>query len=259
MTQVTLIPEVRSYHPRLLAVTPRSRDFVFPAVCGRGIPSFPNATQSFRVRAKRLATVWGLACLVVATACSVSERTGLRLAGATMPDAGPNVCNAQNACDTDDAGPAGSQPNQTDCHDGECWWSHERDACRSAGVPTKADRPKQSEASEIPDIYLGMSRMRIGETDEAGAPSRDAWQSFGLDLDGVCTSSPSCSSTQRACRPAGPETPFDGQLCRDNMFARLTPVAAAVPEIGRRFGAQAQPHQADHLAAARDERRRSGA
>ena len=30
--------------------------------------------------------------------------------------------------------------------------------------------------------------------------------------------------------------PFDGQMCRDNTFARLQPVAAAVPDLPERFG-----------------------
>jgi cysteine-rich repeat protein len=40
----------------------------------------------------------------------------------------------------------------------------------------------------------------------------------------------------QACRPGSDQIPFDGELCRDNTFASLQPVAAAVPEIGERFG-----------------------
>lgn len=184
----------------------------------------------------RLADVWGIACLVVAAAsCSVSERTGLRVAGAAMQDAGRKSC---TDCDADDGGPTPAESIASTCHDGECWWSHEQNGCHSASVPTKKERPRGAiaEGSSMPEFYLGFTRLRLGETDEKGAPNRDAWQNFGLDLDGVCTSAPSCPSTQRSCRAPGPQSTFDGNLCRDNAFASLMPVAAAVPEIGKRFG-----------------------
>ena len=152
-----------------------------------------------------------------------------------MQDAGGKPC---TDCDAEDAGPTRAESNASSCHDGECWWSHEQDGCRSAGAPTHQERPSggSAEGSSIPEFYLGFTRLRLGETDETGAPNRDAWQSFGLDLDGVCTGAPSCPATQPSCRTPGPQSTFDGNLCRDNAFGSLVPVAAAVPEIGKRFG-----------------------
>jgi cysteine-rich repeat protein len=90
----------------------------------------------------------------------------------------------------------------------------------------------------VPDIYLGWSKLWIGETTLAGEASDVAWQSFGFDLDGTCTNSSTCDgpSDQQSCRASTMQIAFDGALCRDNTFASLQPVAAAVPEVGRRFG-----------------------
>jgi len=65
----------------------------------------------------------------------------------------------------------------------------------------------------------------------------DAWQSFGFDLDGHCTNAGTCMGTNvRSCRAPTEQIAFDGALCRDNTFASLQPVAAAAPEVGKRFG-----------------------
>lgn len=125
------------------------------------------------------------------------------------------------------------------CQGGECWWSATRDACRTAGVPAETDRPAaQENETSLPNLYFGWNRIWIGETDLMGTASMDAWQSFGFDLDGMCTNSKSCPEVQnvQACKPGSDQIPFDGELCRDNTFASLQPVAAAVPEIGERFG-----------------------
>jgi len=188
----------------------------------------------------RLAYAWMFTCLVVlaGVGCSVRDRTGLKIANATPHDAGTRTksCEAGSDCD-EDAGPAANDVAAS-CQDGECWWSHERESCRSAGVPGEADRPAHSSSgdTQVSDFYLGVTRLRIGETDSNGARDTNAWQHFGFDLDGLCTSARGCAETQPACRQVGVETPFDGELCRDNAFGRLVPIAAAVPEIGTRFG-----------------------
>lgn len=137
---------------------------------------------------------------------------------------------------------AGISMVSSNCTGGECWWSTApADACKSAGVPKPSDRPDPNAdgASSEPDIYLGWSRIWIGETSLAGVASQDAWQGFGLDLDGLCTNSADCMNARdsaQACHAMTAQVPFDGSLCRDNTFASLQPVAAAVPEIGKRFG-----------------------
>ena len=111
--------------------------------------------------------------------------------------------------------------------------------CRSAGVPSSKERPSAAldgDAS-VGDIYIGLSRIWIGETTLTGETSMDAWQTFGFDLDGHCTNSATCTGTNvRSCRAPTEQIAFDGSLCRDNTFASLQPVAAAVPEVGKRFG-----------------------
>lgn len=135
--------------------------------------------------------------------------------------------------------PDGSEFPASDCKGGECWWSGMQAECRSAGVPKEADRPEAQDGdTSLQNLYFGWNRIWIGETDLAGTASMDAWQSFGFDLDGTCTNSSTCPDVQnvQACKPGSDQIPFDGELCRDNTFASLQPVAAAVPEIGERFG-----------------------
>jgi cysteine-rich repeat protein len=126
------------------------------------------------------------------------------------------------------------------CKSGECWWSSGTvDGCRSASLPLPADRPiGGDDAARIADIYLGFSQVRLGGINEKGEASEDAWEDFGFDLDGVCTNSRTCTgvTNQSSCRASSISIPYDGQLCRDNTFARLQPVIAAVPELGERFG-----------------------
>ena len=129
----------------------------------------------------------------------------------------------------------------TACAGGECWWSSGTSgACRSAGRPDATQRPTagQPAAPALPEIYLGWTRVSLGETGPDGKPSDAAWQDFGLDLDGLCTNSATCSEQTdvQSCRPATKHIPFDGSLCRDNRLASLQPMLAAIPEIGKRYG-----------------------
>jgi cysteine-rich repeat protein len=150
----------------------------------------------------------------------------------TAQDAGPSPAPAQPD------GGAAFDPNS--CSLGHCWWSVDpADGCRTAGVPRVTDRPAISDepSSSVPDIYLGFTQVRVGSTNSAGVAADDAWEDFGFDLDGVCTNSSTCGgSSAVSCQNSAPAVPYDGQLCRDNTFARLQPVVAKVPEIGQRFG-----------------------
>jgi cysteine-rich repeat protein len=139
-----------------------------------------------------------------------------------------------------DAAPPVSTFDPLTCEAGECWWSRMQDGCRSAGAPRPEDRPSSEGDGddELGDIYLGWSRIRLGSSAPDGSPSPTAWQGFGLDLDGVCTNSSTCSQVEDAvsCRSVTRQIPYDGELCRDNTFASLQPIAAQVPEIGGTFG-----------------------
>lgn len=129
----------------------------------------------------------------------------------------------------------------TECRGGECWWSGQNeDGCRTAGVPSGAQRPDPGSVSQddVPPIYLGVYRLWIGASDLDGNPTEDAWQGFGMDIDGICTNSMTCANAGSpvACLSAGAMIPFDGNLCRDNTFARLQPTVAAVPCIPQALG-----------------------
>ena len=149
-----------------------------------------------------------------------------------------------------EAGSAGSEsPTEFDplsCNGGECWWSEDTaDGCRSASAPSADDRPLEdpdNPGSDVGDIYLGWTKIRLGATLPDGSSDIDAWQGFGLDLDGVCTNAEGCAATSGAisCISPAPQIPFDGAQCRDNTFARLQPVASMVPEIGATFGISEQ-------------------
>jgi len=144
----------------------------------------------------------------------------------------------------DDAPDAGSGPVKdppgSDCQHGRCWWTKQHpDGCESSGAPSPMQRPKDDdpEASSIKDLYLGWFRTRLGETSIVGGDEL-TWQQYGFDLDGTCTNSATCRDVQDqlSCRGATARIPFDGELCRDNSFGSLHAIAAAMPEVGDRFG-----------------------
>lgn len=168
-------------------------------------------------------------------------------AAADSGGAGATVAGTSGATGTSSSAVSAGMGSQMEvtanrsCKGGECWWSSDASpVCSTAGVPHADDRPDPTQDGDetVPDIYLGWSRIWIGETDLDGVASDTAWQSFGFDLDGICTNSGTCSEVQnqQSCLPSTEQIPFDGALCRDNTFASLQPVAAAVPEIGKRFG-----------------------
>jgi cysteine-rich repeat protein len=129
------------------------------------------------------------------------------------------------------------------CSGGECFWSDpdNGDPCRSTGLPDESWRPTETESGDVGDIYVAISRVWIGGSRLDGTPDDEAWRTIGLDLDGICTTN-ECAEAREldemdvSCQNNSPQVAFDGELCRDNTFARLQPVAASIPELGGVFG-----------------------
>jgi hypothetical protein len=122
------------------------------------------------------------------------------------------------------------------CLWGDCWWSEPRAGCRSADQPTASERPAATSGAEQ-EIVVGLKRLWLGETRPPGAAAElEPWQSFGLDLDGLCTSAAGCSASPAAgaCTSSGGAR-ADGAGCRDNAFAELFPKLAAT-ELGTVYG-----------------------
>lgn len=142
--------------------------------------------------------------------------------------------------DTDAASPtdAGDTPELSECNAGDCFWSLEPNAeCDQTGRPDERFRPGQASSNELGDIYLALTRLRLGQTNRAGEEDEDAWQELGLDLDGVCTNACDGAPTdQVSCQTPSGQIPFDGLHCRDNTFGRLQAVAAKLPNLGDLFG-----------------------
>lgn len=118
------------------------------------------------------------------------------------------------------------------------WWSAPVGTCFSAGTPKPSDRPAAASAVNIPPITLALRTMRIGSQDAANNFNLLAWQDLGLDLDGVCTSSPTCPADEPigSCKPTSAAAATDGNYCRDNTFGKLEVNAANIPEVGGKYG-----------------------
>ncbi len=122
------------------------------------------------------------------------------------------------------------------------WWSGAEDAgsqsCFSAKMPTAADRPDANDGTVLPPIYLAVGTMRIGSQDPSFQADASAWEDLGMDIDSVCTNSPTCltSDTLLSCKPTLTAIAYDGNYCRDNTFGRLEVQAASIPEVGGKYG-----------------------
>jgi len=128
-----------------------------------------------------------------------------------------------------------------DASSGIGWWSGpgSTDDCFSAGAPSTADRPDAGGGgTSEPPIYLAITAMRLGSLDPNNQPSSMAWEDIGFDLDGVCTQSPTCLTNDpvESCKPTGLAIPVDGNYCRDNTFGALEVKAAAIPQVGGKYG-----------------------
>lgn len=183
-------------------------------------------------------TIATAALILLLAGCSVSERSGLRLAGAsTEKSESTATCDGGQVC-ADDQLSSNPDPGVQDCHGGECWWTAERAGCRSAGAPTPSDRPKDSGSGEdIAPIYLGWNHISTGDTEDDGELS-EAWQNVGLDLDGVCTNSSTCDmqESEQSCRAQSEMIPYDGLACRDNRFGAILARLRIIPDVAKRFG-----------------------
>jgi hypothetical protein len=137
---------------------------------------------------------------------------------------------------------------KNDCPaDEEC--GKEGDGCESAGMPTHEHRPPSEGVTEksIDPFYFGLTQMRLGfvNDDEGFTKNPDAWKQIGFDVDGVCTSSETCTSVAdtsklisvRSCKkPEGAiSQAVDGNQCLDNLVGNLFPVAAATPDLSTAF------------------------
>jgi len=177
----------------------------------------PSAT-CFSTRFAQPARVTALVIAVVAAAsCKVYDESML------LPEAGAS-CPA----------PAGA------VSDGVGWWSgcDESGRCFSARAPTQADRPAATAGGADLTLTFGIRSMRLGSRDLAGKLDDKAWTTIGFDLDGLCTSSPTCAAEGEppmSCRVQGTQYPVDGTWCRDNTFGRLEYMVERETEVGNRF------------------------
>lgn len=73
-----------------------------------------------------------------------------------------------------------------------------------------------------------VSYFRIGLTTRDGADSKDAWKTYGFDLDGICTTTADSATSKGTCKRAeGSKTDVltDGDACIDNNFgSQLVPL-----------------------------------
>ncbi len=149
-------------------------------------------------------------------------------------------CNVYDSSLLAGAGSGDAGADAPEAGSGIGWWSGPggTDGCFSARVPTLADRPSADSPTSIAPIYLAITNMRLGSLDTANQPSNTAWQDIGFDLDGVCTQSPTCTTSApvESCKPTGLAIPVDGNYCRDNTFGTLEVKAAAIPQIGGTYG-----------------------
>ncbi|HKP64886.1 MAG TPA: DUF4215 domain-containing protein [Polyangiales bacterium] len=201
-----------------------------------------GSRSEFGGRGTSVLVLSGVIAGMITAACNVYER-GLLGQAATAGASGAGMAGSSGAREVD----AGNGDDPTPpppleiapCASGECWWSRGAvDDCRSAGVPTVADRPTTPDSAGVAEIYLGFTQVRLGARGVDAKRSEDAWEEFGFDLDGLCTNPTSCNGMpgMAACKNPPPATPYDGQLCRDNTFGRLQPVLATAREVGDDFG-----------------------
>lgn len=116
------------------------------------------------------------------------------------------------------------------------WWSVEKaNGCISAGVPTPEQRPAATGGADIGAFFMAVKDMALGSLDRNGQPTKDAWAELGFDLDGQCTSSPTCPQESGESCSNAPPSP-DGTYCRDNTFGKLEAQAIAVDGLGKTFG-----------------------
>lgn len=121
---------------------------------------------------------------------------------------------------------------------GKGWWSKQGDnKCFSAGVPTGKDRPAPSAKPDRPPFFVAITKLRLGSQNVDGSDNGDAWKDIGFDLDGYCTSSPTCGIDfdNAGCDQGAIPARIDGNDCRDNNFGRFEVFVAQTPEVGAKY------------------------
>ena len=157
----------------------------------------------------------------------------LGVVAAVALGAGASSCRVYDTSLLEPAGAGGP-----DGGSGIGWWSKQRGECYTAGIPTPADRPAPQGDDSVGPIFLAIRTMRVGSLNTEGRLDANAWKDIGFDLDGKCTSSPTCPSPTPdvGCKPESAAVAFDGDYCRDNTFGRLEYQAALVPELALKYG-----------------------
>lgn len=109
-----------------------------------------------------------------------------------------------------------------------------------AAAPTSSPAPSSTCGAKqappgAPAFVARLISMNLGDLDENGSLSPDAWRTIGFDVDGLCTARGAAGSCTRR-RGASMSSQEDGDLGIDNAFARtvLPFVAPFVPDISRR-------------------------
>ncbi len=121
---------------------------------------------------------------------------------------------------------------------GKGWWSKPGDkGCFSAGFPSDKDRPAPKAGKDRPPFFVAITKLRLGSQNEAGQEDGNAWMDIGFDLDGACTSSPTCGidNDNAGCNQGSIPARIDGNDCRDNNFGRFEVFVAQTPEVGAKY------------------------
>ena len=157
-----------------------------------------------------------------------------------LPLVAAGVTAGGHGCNTYDESLLVGEPSERPpSKNGIGWWSKtDSRGCFSAGMPRPEDRPKPAGDKDVGPIVLAISSMRLGSLNEQGAVDQNAWQDMGLDLDGVCTASETCTSEDPppSCKAGASQLPRDGKYCRDNTFGKLEYSAALVPQLAKKYG-----------------------
>lgn len=83
--------------------------------------------------------------------------------------------------------------------------------------PQKPDAPATTESSEK---TFAVNQLFLGESDRAGAPNKDAWKTYGYNLDGKISTKESTDVCQRQAG-ASPANQDDGTDGTDNAFGKV--------------------------------------
>jgi hypothetical protein len=189
--------------------------------------------------ARRVLRWLSLACALSACcACHVYRPELLLESPNKFADAGQSDIDgeAQSAASETQSGPQSGAEAAAPaaCGRGRCWWSLKRDGCDSVGSPALDSRPAASRTangmSEDQTFYLGLEAVQIA-TSATALP-------VGLDIDGVCTSSTSCTKKSQAvsCKPPTGQLAIDGDGCRDNALAGVMAMVSRMPKLADTLG-----------------------